>query len=53
LYTWAVANGLKDSVVTVDEVQRGEAVAGTELEGMPRLVLEKAIKVLEKQGKAK
>ncbi|KAL4524898.1 hypothetical protein Ndes2526B_g07084 [Nannochloris sp. 'desiccata'] len=53
LYTWAVANGLKDSVVTVDEVQRGEAVVGTELEGMPRVVLEKALKVLETQGKAK
>ncbi len=53
IYAWAVAHGLKDSVVTVDEVQRGEEVAGSELEGLPREVLLRAIKVLESKGKAK
>ena len=53
LYSWAVSNGLKDSVVTVDEMQRGEDVRGTEVEGLPRVVLDKALKVLEGQGRAK
>ena len=53
LYAWAVGAGLKDAVVTMDELQRGEGVGGSEMEGMHREVLLRAIKVLEGQGKAK
>ena len=50
VYNWAIDNGLRDSVETIDEILRG---AGSELTGIPRAVLLKAIKVLETQGKAK
>ena len=50
MYNWAIDNGLRDSVETIDEILRG---AGSELTGIPRAVLLKAIKVLETQGKAK
>jgi len=53
LYTWALDNGLRDSVVTVDEVILGEDSAGTELHGMHREVFERAVKVLEAQRRAK
>ena len=53
LYGWAVANGEIDSVVTMHDVQSGPSIAGTELANLPRTVLDKAIKVLESQGKAK
>ncbi|PRW58242.1 Vacuolar sorting-associated 25 [Chlorella sorokiniana] len=53
IYTWARANGLEDSVVTVDEMQTGVYVAGTELEGLHREVLVRAVRHLEQQGRAK
>jgi ESCRT-II complex subunit VPS25 len=53
VYSWAVGAGLKDSVVTLDELQQGEEVRGTELAGLHREVLVRAIKALEGQGRAK
>ena len=53
MYAWATAQGLKDSVVTTEELAAGPGVAGTELEGLHREVLLRAVKVLEGQGRAK
>ncbi|EFN59341.1 hypothetical protein CHLNCDRAFT_19023 [Chlorella variabilis] len=53
IYQWARGCGFEDSVVTVDEMQTGVLVEGTELEGLHREVLVRAVKLLEQQGKAK
>ncbi|KAL4432377.1 hypothetical protein ABPG77_001676 [Micractinium sp. CCAP 211/92] len=53
IYRWARGCGFEDSVVTVDEMQSGMHVAGTELEGLHREVLVRAVRHLEQQGKAK
>jgi ESCRT-II complex subunit VPS25 len=53
IYSWALDTGLKDSVVTLEELSSGEDVRGTELEGMHREVLVRGLKVLESKGRAK
>ncbi|PSC67362.1 Vacuolar sorting-associated 25 [Micractinium conductrix] len=53
IYGWARGNGLEDSVVTVEEMQTGVMVAGTDLEGLHREVLVRAVRHLEGQGRAK
>ncbi|KAL4430744.1 hypothetical protein ABPG75_006000 [Micractinium tetrahymenae] len=53
IYRWARGCGFEDSVVTVDEMQSGMYVTGTELEGLHREVLVRAVRNLEQQGKAK
>jgi hypothetical protein len=40
-------------VVTLDELANGDEARGTELEGLHREVLLRALKLLEQQGKAK
>ncbi|KAF5193622.1 Vacuolar protein sorting-associated protein [Thalictrum thalictroides] len=45
-------NGLEDSVMTVEEIRSGIESRGTELHGMDRTVLIRALKVLEHKGKA-
>ncbi|KAL5764861.1 hypothetical protein ACOSQ2_017455 [Xanthoceras sorbifolium] len=44
-------NGLEDSVMTVEEIRSGIESRGTELHGMDRTVLMRALKVLENKGK--
>lgn len=53
LYSWALNSGLKDSVVTIDELMHGDYVKGTELEGIHVELLLRIIKELEMQGRAK
>lgn len=44
-------NGLEDSVMTVEELRTGIESSGTELHGMDRTVLMRALKLLENKGK--
>ncbi|CAO2819687.1 unnamed protein product [Amaranthus hypochondriacus] len=44
-------NGLEDSVMTVEELRSGVESRGTELHGIDRSVLMRALKVLENKGK--
>ncbi|KAK2990093.1 hypothetical protein RJ640_017764 [Escallonia rubra] len=44
-------NGLEDSVMTVEEIRSGTESRGTELHGMDRTVLMRALKLLEHKGK--
>ena len=53
LHTWAKEVGLKDSVMTLDDLQDGSEIEGTDVEGLPREILVQAIKILESQGKAR
>ena len=53
VYAWAMGAGLKDAVVTLEELQQGEEVRGTELAGLHREVLLRAVKALEAEGRAK
>ncbi|PIA44752.1 hypothetical protein AQUCO_01700385v1 [Aquilegia coerulea] len=45
-------NGLEDSVMTIEEIRSGIESRGTELHGMDRTVLIRALKLLEHKGKA-
>jgi hypothetical protein len=54
LNSFASSNGLKESVVTLSELQSGFATRrGTEFEGAPQEILVRIIYSLESQGKAK
>ncbi|XAR70684.1 hypothetical protein NMG60_11027623 [Bertholletia excelsa] len=44
-------NGLEDSVTTVEEIRSGTESRGTELQGIDRTVLMRALKLLENKGK--
>ncbi|KAK2967004.1 hypothetical protein RJ640_003360 [Escallonia rubra] len=44
-------NGLEDSVMTVEEIRTGTESRGTELHGMDRTLLMRALKLLERKGK--
>ncbi|KAJ4962162.1 hypothetical protein NE237_022101 [Protea cynaroides] len=44
-------NGLEDSVMTVEEIRSGIESQGTELHGMDRTVLMRALRMLEQKGK--
>ncbi|GAV88498.1 ESCRT-II domain-containing protein [Cephalotus follicularis] len=44
-------NGLEDSVMTVEEIRSGIESRGTELHGVDRTVLMRALKLLENKGK--
>ncbi|KAK6129970.1 hypothetical protein DH2020_036290 [Rehmannia glutinosa] len=44
-------NGLEDSVMTVEEIRSGVESRGTELHGMDRTILMRALKHLEHKGK--
>ncbi|KAI3733639.1 hypothetical protein L6452_13087 [Arctium lappa] len=44
-------NGLEESVMTVEEIRSGIESRGTEIHGMERMVLMRALKVLENKGK--
>lgn len=50
---WASTYGVSDSVMLVDELANGAEVTGTELEGMHREVLVRALQILETQGRVK
>lgn len=50
---WASMFGVSDSVMLLDELASGPEVAGTELEGMHREVLVRALSILEAQGRVK
>ena len=45
--------GLVESVVTLDELANGDESRGTELEGIHREVLLRALRLLDQQGRAK
>ncbi|KAJ6817916.1 vacuolar protein sorting-associated protein 25 [Iris pallida] len=45
-------NGFEDSVMTVEDIRSGIESRGTELEGIDRGVLMRALKLLEQKGKA-
>ncbi|XP_020578050.1 vacuolar protein sorting-associated protein 25 isoform X3 [Phalaenopsis equestris] len=45
-------NGLEDSVMTVEDIRTGIESRGTELAGIDRVVLMRALKLLEQKGKA-
>ncbi|XP_026382764.1 vacuolar protein sorting-associated protein 25 isoform X2 [Papaver somniferum] len=44
--------GLEDSVMTIEEIRSGIESRGTELHGMDRTILTRALKLLEQKGKA-
>lgn len=44
-------NGLEDSVMTVEEIRSGVESRGTDIHGMDRTVLMRALKLLENKGK--
>jgi len=44
-------NGLEDSVITVEEMRSGIECRGTELHGIDRTILMRALKLLEQKGK--
>ncbi|XP_010268243.1 PREDICTED: vacuolar protein sorting-associated protein 25 [Nelumbo nucifera] len=48
---FAKDNGLEDTVMTVEEIRSGIESRGTELHGMDRTVLMRALKLLEQKGK--
>ncbi|XP_028759494.1 vacuolar protein sorting-associated protein 25-like [Neltuma alba] len=48
---FAKDNGLEDGVVTVEELCSGTESQGTELHGIDRTILNRALKLLEQKGK--
>ncbi|KAG6684537.1 hypothetical protein I3842_12G067700, partial [Carya illinoinensis] len=44
-------NGLEDSVMTVEEIRSGTESRGTELHGIDRTILIRALRLLEQKGK--
>jgi len=44
-------NGLEDSVITVEEMRSGVECQGTELHGIDRAILMRALRLLEQKGK--
>lgn len=50
---WASTYGVSDSVMLVDDLASGAEVVGTELEGLHREVLIRALQILEAQGKVR
>mmetsp|Transcript_32397 Transcript_32397/g.71591 ORF Transcript_32397/g.71591 Transcript_32397/m.71591 type:complete len:184 (+) Transcript_32397:43-594(+) len=53
IYNFIKTYGLTDSVMTLDELSNGDDVRGSELQGLHREVLVRALKLLEAQGKVK
>ncbi|KAI4373728.1 hypothetical protein MLD38_011817 [Melastoma candidum] len=51
LVQYVKENGLEDSVMTVEEIRSGPESRGTELHGMDRIILWRALKLLENKGK--
>ncbi|KAL2634350.1 hypothetical protein R1flu_005829 [Riccia fluitans] len=45
-------NGLEDGVMTLEEIRTGDETHGTDIAGIDRTVLVRALKVLEQKGKA-
>lgn len=56
LYAWVKQSGMEDSVMSFEELVRGNDLAlsgGAELQGLPRELLSAMIRMLEERGKAK
>lgn len=53
IHTFARTYGLSDSVMTLDDLSNGDDVRGTELQGLHREVVTRALRVLEGQGRAR
>lgn len=57
LYAWVKQSGMEDSVMSFEELVRGDDLAltpeGRELRGLPRELLSAAVRALEERGKAK
>ncbi|XP_028227029.1 vacuolar protein sorting-associated protein 25-like isoform X2 [Glycine soja] len=51
LIQFAKNNGLEDGVVTVEEIRTGTESQGTDLHGIDRTILNRALKLLEQKGK--
>lgn len=52
LESWADATGQKNAVLTLWELTEGEATLGTDIRGLDSEVLQKALQILIKRGKA-
>ncbi|KAF7535086.1 hypothetical protein G7054_g5652 [Neopestalotiopsis clavispora] len=52
LEDWADATGQKNAVLTLWELTEGEATVGTDIRGLDQEILQKALQVLVKRGKA-
>ena len=50
---WAATYGASDSVMLLEDLSSGDDVRGTELQGLHREVLLRALKALEAQGKVR
>ncbi|KAH7282365.1 hypothetical protein KP509_35G026700 [Ceratopteris richardii] len=44
-------NGMEDGVMTIDEIRLGDETRGTDLAGIDKVVLIRALKLLEQRGK--
>lgn len=53
IYSFAKTYGLSDSVMTLDELSGGDDVRGTDLYGLDKDLLMRALKALEAQGKVR
>ncbi|GAX78043.1 hypothetical protein CEUSTIGMA_g5485.t1 [Chlamydomonas eustigma] len=53
IHSFAKTYGLSDFVMSVEELSSGDDVRGTDLQGLHREILIRALKLLESQGKAK
>ncbi|KAF5833980.1 ESCRT-II complex subunit-domain-containing protein [Dunaliella salina] len=53
IYNFVRTYGLTDSVMVVDDLSSGDDVAGTDLAGLDRTLLLRALKLLESRGKAR
>lgn len=53
VFAWAVESGQQDGVVLLSELHSGEDVAGSELDGLPRDLLLRALRELERRGRAR
>ncbi|XP_030948809.1 vacuolar protein sorting-associated protein 25 isoform X1 [Quercus lobata] len=51
IFRFVKDNGLEDSVMTVEEIRSGIESRGTELHGIDRTILMRALRVLEQKGK--
>ena len=53
IYSFVLTFGLQDSVMTLKELSEGDDTRGTDIHGIHREVLVRALRLLESQGKAR
>jgi ESCRT-II complex subunit VPS25 len=52
IYNWVCANGMTNTVCTLFELHSGDDTQGQEFHGIELWLLQRALGVLERQGKA-